>query len=588
MGSTPWDILILFMNKFIFGVSEKKTDAIAISNTTIIEPKIVEPTITTRNYALLMFVQEYIGLPFESTQANMLLTTIIVQLCVAIAYLWNWNRKRIKTNSDPGTKQHESEEKIEKPDPSAPPFETKEEKPSPFKQLNDQLANMRHNDLLTTYFNSISKNTNQLLKFTKEQSITQWLKKVENFCNTNNITDKFDTVMRHLDNECLEIVNEYKLIKPIIDFDSLRTAIIEIFKQEEVSTVNEIIFNNRKQQPNESPTLFYIELNKLAEQAFPELKDEAKKKRTMNQFIANLEDSRISHALMLEPITSIEKVIEKINTIKRNFIEFNTVKSETVPMTLLNSYQSQQQPSYQSNNPNKYNTVQNQFNNNYRRERSNSFSANSNQQFNQRRPRPNECSICYQTGHWASDCPQKQRSRSNYRQQAQNNYQQQNNFQPQYNNNNTQPTNYGRIVSPEQQSSAFAMKAINNNQQQLQQQNQPKVNQNTSNAQTNQLKPTNDKVASNAESLIDLNNNNQTTSQSSPNYTTQTSNFQSTLKPFSPSLNNQQQYKFPSINNNNTLNSTTNNNTAHATMINSLFSNENQFNNEELNHSFEE
>ena len=97
-----------------------------------------------------------------------------------------------------------------------------------------------------------------------------------------------------------------------------------------------------------------------------------------------------------------------------------------------------------------------------------------------------------------------------------------------------------------------------------------------------------DKVAYNAESLIDLNNNNQTTSQSSPNYTTQTSNFQSTLKPFSPSLNNQQQYKFPSINNNNTLNSTTNNNTAHATMINSLFSNENQFNNEELNHAFEE
>ena len=55
---------------------------------------------------------------------------------------------------------------------------------------------------------------------------------------------------------------------------------------------------------------------------------------------------------------------------------------------------------------------------------------------------------------------------------------------------NTQPTNYGRIVSPEQQSSAFAMKAINNNQQQLQQQNQPKVNQNPSNAQTNQIKPT--------------------------------------------------------------------------------------------------
>ena len=62
--------------------------------------------------------------------------------------------------------------------------------------------------------------------------------------------------------------------------------------------------------------LFYLELCKLAEAAFVDIKDSVKQKRIITQLINNLEDNRITRALFLEPITTVENIMNRIQNIK--------------------------------------------------------------------------------------------------------------------------------------------------------------------------------------------------------------------------------------------------------------------------------
>ena len=69
-GSTPWDILLYYI-----GGGSKE---IVTASSTLKTPVKTE-TASTRNYALFMNIQQYVNLPFEINNTNMLAITLIAQ-----------------------------------------------------------------------------------------------------------------------------------------------------------------------------------------------------------------------------------------------------------------------------------------------------------------------------------------------------------------------------------------------------------------------------------------------------------------------------------------------------------------------------
>ena len=531
-GSNFWDIILYYIG----GVNKVTTSA---EIKTSAKPEIAP----TRNYAVFMNIQQYVNLPFEMNNTNILAITLIAQTIFWLLSIYR--RRREKQLVDENIKKHH--EADESPTTlmlksSAPLLAIDNGTPT-YNQLNEQLNQFKTPEMFLSCLNVMNSANNQPTKYTKQQNINTWLLKLENFFTTNKIVQKVSNTLAYLDNECLDIVNQYRKLKMIDDYETLKSALIEIFKQNSNDTISEASFYGRKQQPKETPMLFYLELCKLAEAAFVDIKDSVKQKRIITQLINNLEDNRITRALFLEPITTVENIMNRIQNIKNNFINYTATDQyeytpirETVTFAMThssepNNYQRNYQTntSYSQSNQHKNNytpnytntnSYQNQYqhdanpSNNYIRY-NNQPSLNNQQVANKYKPRsnPQQCNYCKEIGHWARDCLVRANDYSTpqYTPQQTNN-QQSNNQQPiSQQSNNQQTNNYGRTVNPEQQSSAFAMRTyqkekepnqqvemknnlINQSQPPAQQQKQQivenkKINQSTA-TMFNQLDPT--------------------------------------------------------------------------------------------------
>jgi hypothetical protein len=211
---------------------------------------------------------------------------------------------------------------------------------------------------------------------------------------------------------------------------------------------------------------YYLSLDKLAEKIFTKVTREAREDLILNQFANNLLDERIYKYLVCEPCDNIEDYVKHAVKIEKSLNKLaprvnenlnQIIMLHTNPRSVPVRSNPVQVPQYSNpvQVPQYSNPVQvPQYSNpvqvpQYSNPVQSSLIRNQTQVVpNQVQLSPNQCSYCKQLGHWKQDCSAWLARQERISQRAQANYQPSMNTSP----------NYARIVSNEQQNSAFAMR----------------------------------------------------------------------------------------------------------------------------------
>ena len=93
MGGTPWDIILYYIG----GVKE-------VTTTVTLKTPAKTEIAPTRNYAVFMNIQQYVNLPFEMNNTNILAITLIAQTLFWLLSIYR--RRREKQLKDENIKKH--------------------------------------------------------------------------------------------------------------------------------------------------------------------------------------------------------------------------------------------------------------------------------------------------------------------------------------------------------------------------------------------------------------------------------------------------------------------------------------------------
>jgi hypothetical protein len=297
-----------------------------------------------------------------------------------------------------------------------------------------------------------------LEEYKKENNITTWFNKLENFC-TIYCLDKLRISKEYIGEtnmEFIESLASQKQMKEILNsYDKFKEMTIELFKKE-TSKDSKTKFLERRQLDGETPVYFYAELCKLAKDALPELHEEARNKQVKAQFLRNLANQNIANILATKSMEDMNIVFKDIKTIEENISTISDNKDQYSNIMVF----TRNNQSY--NRHNNYNSNNRSYND---QEKSRREWRNENRNDSPSRYNSNNCHNCGQYGHWRSHCPN-----PNQNTNSQNQYQASNNqlnndrnisYQSPSRQQNTQQQLPIKTVTNEQKKSLFNMNSNN-------------------------------------------------------------------------------------------------------------------------------
>jgi hypothetical protein len=473
MGNTVWDVIVAGMKfwsheKTVPSTSANNTET--FTNTTNTTQTVNNATYTTSqaytfNNNTSVF-QQILAHPFDDLARIIYLITALMTIFGALAGMirtmlrYCKKDKLIKPTNEYENKittyRAETHEKTNKPSTNIFPKlnENEEDKTKP----NQATTNLR-TETVTQVNNQITHATapfylkNTILEnYKKENNISIWFEKLENFCNTYCL-DKLRISKEYISEDNLEYIKSLakqdKSNEIMNEYSKFKEAAIELFRKE-TNQNTKSKFYDRKQQENETPLFFYAELCKLAEDALPELHKEARNKQVKAQFLRNLTNQNIANILATKSMEDMNIVFKDIKTIEENIntISDNKDQYSNVMIFTRNNQNYNRNNSYHNSNNRNYNN----------QERPRREWRNDNRNDSPSRYNSNNCHNCGAYGHWKNNCPNPSISQQNQYQASNNNNQQNNDRNT--NQQKQQPTQQhpqAKIVTNEQKKSLFNM-----------------------------------------------------------------------------------------------------------------------------------
>ena len=131
---------------------------------------------------------------------------------------------------------------------------------------------MKTNNYITSCQQLVQKETRPIRRYTREQPIHEWLQRVEEYSSAHNITDKTTVLLNNLDHDCSSALNELRKFKTMNTYEDYKSSLIDLFDSLYNRPNSTEEFYQRKQSENETTTGYFIELVKLAQKYFSDLR----------------------------------------------------------------------------------------------------------------------------------------------------------------------------------------------------------------------------------------------------------------------------------------------------------------------------